>query len=291
MKIEKYLEQYKGQEVWFKPNPGNGGDALIAYAALVLLRKHCANVRIVQAGDDLTNQIVFYCGGGNLVSYYNHCADFLNDIHKRVKAFILLPHTVEGHRELLSALGANVTIICREQKSFDYVSTFPNIGLVELADDLVFDLNMKTGFSDLKPVKNLMSIVTFRSMLSGLYRGNYKLGFYLRNRLGLDELDAFREDVERTSDTIHEGNVDITGVVNLNPAMDNFELIEETSLRIFRFLNQFSIINTNRLHVGIAGALLGKTVNFYGNAYHKNESVYKYSMLEKFPNVHWKGRE
>jgi exopolysaccharide biosynthesis predicted pyruvyltransferase EpsI len=39
-------------------------------------------------------------------------------------------------------------------------------------------------------------------------------------------------------------------------------------------VNQFDQINTNRLHVSITGALLGKTVNLYDNSYGKLFNVY-----------------
>lgn len=41
---------------------------------------------------------------------------------------------------------------------------------------------------------------------------------------------------------------------------------------------------TDRLHVGILSAILGKDTFLYPNFYHKNKGVYEYS-LHKFPNV------
>ena len=59
---------------------------------------------------------------------------------------------------------------------------------------------------------------------------------------------------------------------------------------IFRILRRYGTVNTNRLHIGVAGALLGLNVNFYDNNYGKNAAVYEFSMRDRFPNVVWKGR-
>lgn len=289
--MDELLEQYRGQTVFYKPNPGNGGDALIAYSAFVLLKKFQMQVRIVRPEDDLTNQVVFYCGGGNLVNYYHHCAEFMKQVHQKVKHFILLPHTIDGHKELLTELGENVTLICREQKSFNYVNSFSNIGQVLLADDLVFNMDVTSDFPELPSAKSLAKVMTLRPMLAAVYRKRQTVGYFTKKRVTSKSLHAFRDDVERTTENLGKENIDVTALINLNPAMDSFELVRETTHRILRFLNQFSEINTNRLHVAIAGALLGKQVNFYGNAYHKNESVYHYSMQGKYPTVNWKGNQ
>jgi len=44
------------------------------------------------------------------------------------------------------------------------------------------------------------------------------------------------------------------------------------------------VVNTDRLHVAILGAITGKKTSLYANSYHKNKSVYDYS-LKKFDNV------
>ena len=62
---------------------------------------------------------------------------------------------------------------------------------------------------------------------------------------------------------------------NLSIATDN----------IFSYLSKFQIVNTNRLHIGIAAALLGKTVNLYRGSYHKIIGIYEFSIAGKFNNV------
>ena len=55
----------------------------------------------------------------------------------------------------------------------------------------------------------------------------------------------------------------------------------------FRIVNRYERIFTDRLHVSIAGCLLGKEVHFYPGSYFKNEAVFKSSMEEQFEFVHF----
>ncbi len=50
-------------------------------------------------------------------------------------------------------------------------------------------------------------------------------------------------------------------------------------------IDSFDTIITDRLHVGIAGLLMGKEMYLLDNSYHKIQNIYLYS-LTKFNNVH-----
>jgi hypothetical protein len=53
---------------------------------------------------------------------------------------------------------------------------------------------------------------------------------------------------------------------------------------LFEVIGSHSRIQTDRLHVAIAGALLGREVHLHPNSYYKNQAVYDYS-LEQYENV------
>jgi len=40
-------------------------------------------------------------------------------------------------------------------------------------------------------------------------------------------------------------------------------------------------VHTDRLHVAILGSIVGKETTLYGNRYHKNHGVYRYSLKGK----------
>lgn len=286
--IEKYLEQFKGEEIYYKPNPGNGGDALIAFSALQLFKKLKIDYKIISAPVDLTDKIVFYAGGGNLVDYYSHCANFVESNHSKVRKLIILPHTIKGHNELLSSLGTNVEIFCRELTSYNYMQQYKNIGGLYLDDDLVLDMEITPYLLAYKKTKRLITLAKVRFMAASIYKGRKPISTFFR-QIGKEKtLYAFRQDVESTNQDLPKGNVDLTGLINLSPEMTDEKKIERTCQRILSTMNRFDVIYTNRLHVCIPAAMLGKTVNFYDNAYHKNKSIYEFSLKEKFPNVNWK---
>ena len=53
----------------------------------------------------------------------------------------------------------------------------------------------------------------------------------------------------------------------------------------FQILNNYKEIVTDRMHVAIAGAMLGKEVKLYSSDYFKAPAVYRTSMLNNYSNV------
>ena len=112
----------KDEQIYYKTNPGNAGDALIATGAYQLF-KEC-NLKITSFplnNFDATNKIIIYAGGGNLVGIYPEARVFFEEHHKKAKQLIMLPHTVTKNEDLLKALGNNVTIFAREQYSYQHL--------------------------------------------------------------------------------------------------------------------------------------------------------------------------
>jgi exopolysaccharide biosynthesis predicted pyruvyltransferase EpsI len=57
--------------------------------------------------------------------------------------------------------------------------------------------------------------------------------------------------------------------------------------RFFRKVGKYEVIFTDRLHVSIAGCLLGKEVHFYPGSYFKNRAVYRSSMELQFKKIYF----
>ena len=90
---------------------------------------------------------------------------------------------------------------------------------------------------------------------------------------GVGEINCFRTDSESAGRMIPERNFDISDMGG-----DAHKTV------ILDVVKNFKSVHTDRLHVGVAGALLGKQVLLFENNYHKNRSVFEYS-LRRFPNV------
>ena len=61
--ISKYLSALKDKEIIYIPNPGNVGDALIAYATLQLFKKLKLNYKIGRHDETYKNELLVYGGG------------------------------------------------------------------------------------------------------------------------------------------------------------------------------------------------------------------------------------
>lgn len=88
-------------------------------------------------------------------------------------------------------------------------------------------------------------------------------------------LNAFRLDPESYGSQAPKFNVDLSlqgnGFTDPRP--------------LYHKLEQYTAINTDRLHLGIAASQIGIEVNLYPSSYPKIEGVFSYSMRQAFPNV------
>lgn len=85
---------------------------------------------------------------------------------------------------------------------------------------------------------------------------------------------------------------DIEGKYFQNLPKDNYDLsLKGTHLSeiepFFEHINQYRVIHTDRLHVGIASSLLGKEVHLYAGNYFKNRAVFNTSIKNHFKNTHF----
>ncbi len=92
---------------------------------------------------------------------------------------------------------------------------------------------------------------------------------------GVGELNAFREDDEKFLLKKPANNIDVSKRGSQSTPLDEF----------IKILGAYKTINTDRLHVCIGSAMLGKQVNFYPNSYYKNKAIYEYSIKDKYPKV------
>ena len=267
--IKNFLAKYQGKKIKYVPNQGNAGDSFIGLATLQVFDELGLDYEICKPTEIFENQIILYGGGGSLIRKYHRCRDFLLNNHKK-NNIVVLPHSFNDIDPLLAVLSEKVVLIARENISYDYIkskSEYPDNCL--LSGDMAFY------------IKNI---------------DRYK------NTSCIGECNAFRFNDELSDSDRHievpEGNKDIS--VDFHRPMfmysKNWHLPDDINAQvkknlsvatdnIFSYLSKFQIVNTNRLHVGIAAALLGKTVNLYRGSYHKIAGIYEFSMAGKFNNV------
>ena len=94
------------------------------------------------------------------------------------------------------------------------------------------------------------------------------------NKSGRGTLNAFRTDKESLLNSVPSPNFDLSSMGR-----------EFHHTLILDTISNFESVNTDRLHICIAGALLGKKVRVFEGNYHKIRSIYDYSLRDRFPNV------
>lgn len=287
----------KNETIYYRSNPGNAGDALIAYGAFKLFKEANINIEIINLPDfDAAEKIVIYAGGGNLVGIYPEARDFFFKYHKSAKLLLLLPHTVSKNEDLLKELGENTVLFAREKVSYEHLRKNVTNAKVYLDHDLALHIDAKEILNT--TTRGLVSTIALKLLykvtrnskftrlpqpalmwkntlfeLSSFIKASYMTG------------DFFREDVEKVLDETPKGNADLSQLYEYGTRNDAITLY--TTIRLMKFLNRFQKIRTDRLHICIAAALLGKEVEFYPNSYFKCRAVYEYSLKDSFTTIDW----
>ena len=305
--LEDFLAglRHEPQPILYIPNPGNAGDALIAHATRQMFDRLDLDYEWVNdyRSFDPSGRVVIYGGGGNLVPLYAVASGALRWADGRARRLILLPHTVSGHEELLAALGPATDLVCRERVSYDHVRGTVRRASCYLADDLA--LSIDAGATLASPPAPLPALplylrrALYRLRLSPSRRRYVASPRKLRQSDRMFEarkavlvqgaapggLNAFRTDGEQTGIPIPIDNLDLSKLFYYGTR--NADVCHTTALHLLRYLDTFDEVHTNRLHLAIGSAVLGKRVLIQSNSYFKNRAVYEYSMRDRFPDVEW----
>lgn len=297
--IHAYLRDFRGRQVCYFPNPGNAGDNIITCGTHQVLREVGLDYTTPRLGNfSPKGKVILYGGGGNLVSAARHSYRTIEALHAEAAHLTILPHTIRNVDRLLSAFGSNVTVICRERVSYDYVASVARGCTVLLSHDMGIHLDARRLIARMPRFPRLtIAAAVLRARLLG--KGHAALGDVLtllgggpvaevqRFGQGQTRLTCFRTDDESTDIALPPDNIDLPRVLALGG--DPYELAVYVAQVFLRTIDRFDEIATNRLHVAIAAGLLGKQVEFHTNNYYKNGAVYEYSMKTRFPNVKWMG--
>jgi len=288
--IREYLRTWPKETIHFVPNPGNFGDSLITTATCALFRAEGIEFTIHRASApfEAAGKVVVYGGGGNLVEYYRSARNVLLQTHAVAKRCILLPHTLSANEDLLGQLGPNVDLICRERVSYEHAARFAPRANVLLMDDLAFSLDAARLLQEgaAAPPGELGSYAARDLFKVPLVRLKQSLGRLLEGGTP-GSLNAFRRDREAVRMSYPRDNVDLGTLFGYGSGTE--ALARYVSWRVLTILAGHALVRTNRLHIAIGAALLGKQVELFPNSYFKCEAVYRFSMQERFPNVHWMG--
>jgi hypothetical protein len=147
----------------------------------------------------------------------------------------------------------------------------------------VFVLPSSYGF----PIKDIRNSYYARDRFQSLEncpqaRFCHDMAFYAELKASpveQEEGNFFRLDPESSGSPVPENNRDISGEGRTYDSLESF----------CQGISSCALINTDRLHVAIAAALMGREVNLYDNSYFKIRAIYHSSIKDHFPNVHYHG--
>lgn len=289
----------KSEKVYYRANPGNAGDALIATGTFHLFDDLGLNYEIIDDSRfDPKDKTIVYAGGGNLNHIYSDARVFMKATHTIAKKFILLPHTVTGNEDLLAEMEDNCIIFARESISYDHLLQHCTRCNVHLDHDMALNMDLEKILCLNYP--NSLSLVLTK-LLNKFIGSKYNHIPSIKKLVGAQVMEwgkskygpgrvgmFFRNDAEASGIEIAEGNADLSVVYEFG-TLDR-EYTDYTVWRLLKYIDRFEEVKTDRLHICLASAMLNKKVEFYSNSYFKCKAVFEYSLRDMFPNIYWKGR-
>lgn len=283
-------------DFYFIPNPGNLGDVIIAQSEYEFLANR--NYKII---DNETSFLpleqkfnLVYGGGGLFVKYWDY-QNFLKIFKKKnLHKCIILPSSFYCCDDIINAFDERFVVFCREENSYKYCKSLNNKAQFILADDMAFYINKNIDsvlinrYSDNLAKLDKHSVLCIYNEIFGKYKtveNNIKKALKNRtviNKNGIRIGFIFRDDKEKSTTDIPVKNIDLSLYSTSScTSSGSVKLLSELFISA---IDSFDVVFTDRLHVGIISALLGKQVYLIDNSYKKISGVY-YNSLSNYKNV------
>ena len=299
---ERILNALKGlDDFFFYPNNGNLGDVVIAEAEYQMLEDNKFSYRIYDAYNS-PNDIgdkpfdLVYGGGGLFVKYWNY--QQVKEIFEKqnLRKAVILPSSFYECDDLLDVLDERFIVFCREKRSFDYCISKNSRAKFFLTDDMAFSLDLsryrQNSFDKNLLKKNLEDISDENLMF--LYKELYQIYKSLFRRV-VDELKLktveqkgkkvgyfMRGDEEKLISELYVPAIDLS-LFACSSCADS-GVVRILSKLFMQAIDSVEVVVTDRLHVGLVAALLGKRVFLFDNSYGKVSGIFEQS-LRYFENV------
>ncbi|MDD3149323.1 MAG: polysaccharide pyruvyl transferase family protein, partial [Candidatus Gastranaerophilales bacterium] len=274
---------------YFYPNNGNLGDVVIAQAEYQMLDNNQFNYEIFNAYNSSKTPDndfnVVYGGGGLFVKYWNYQKVIDLFLNPNLKNVVILPSSFWECNDLLEVLDERFTVFCREKRSYDYCVSHNSSAKFYLVDDMAFSLDLsfinENSDSKISTINEETILSLYQNAYNPYKRVSRKLSDALKTKTkcihkGSRLAYFLRNDAERYFDNTHFDIIDLSKFA-CSSCVDK-GIVYHLSKLFIMAINSVNIVVTDRLHVGIAGALLGKEVLLLDNTYKKVSGVYEQSM-------------
>ena len=228
--------------------------------------------------------------------------------NKHISACIILPHSMRNCDALISAMDSRFSVFCRDEQSFQYCQSIKSTAAFFLSNDMACYMDIRNYLTWEEARKQLPRPGCITSALAGIFlpRHSKFRSLCRAYRKSIDRLDrhtkqreqilpdgrklllVMRNDSEAASSILpnsmlHLPSVDVSRYGGGDCRWAEFNDLLVT--QFFKTLDCYDVIITNRLHVSIASALLGKQVIMIDNNYGKLSGVWQQS-LTHFSHCH-----
>ena len=274
--LAECLRSFIGTEVVFVPNPGNAGDNLINAAAYRLFERLGVRYVVGTRKETYPDRVIVHSGGGSMVEAYAGSDVFFRRNHPICRALVLMPHTVRTYPDLIAGMDGRCTLFLREKPSFDFVSVHATGARVHLGHDLACFL------ADADIAAMPWSLAHALGPKIRLPWPKIALKLAAARRRG-PVLHALRTDLEATDVPLPSPNHDLS---RMFATADMSRASCFNTVKVLRhMMRMYETVETNRLHVTILAAIVGRQVRMLDNSYGKNSAVHAQSIAGYFPNV------
>ena len=282
------------------PYHPNVGDTLIAYAAKNILRESSCRCLYSSSGYSFDNRtispetLIIFNGGGNFGDLWKSYSIFRNKVimdHPN-NHFLILPQSVcysdeknlEEDVKVYSICGKRITICARDKDSYEFLKKHFSNNNVLLVPDMAFYteqrlLNPKSGNGRILFLKRIDKEFVPSSQYS-IVPENAEIHDWITLERYRRLFGKYQVFIERTRNLRWYPKV----LLHIEDAIWQ-KIIMPHFLRCgIKFVNQYDVIYSTRLHVAILGVLMGKQVYFFDNSYGKNSSLYN-TWLKDFQSI------
>lgn len=268
MKIKSLLESISGKCVSVLINNGNRGDGIIHMGARTLFNQYGIKQREINwsymynvQGNTISGDILLVHGCGSFCIPYHESVVQVDYYKDRFDRIIILPSSFDIRCEpvskFISNLQPHIHVFCRERYSYNQVlSLAPHKSNIYIDHDLSLYLDYRNWKSEGRG-----TLIAFRTNNS-----NTEWGFQAKKRFYNISAQLLRS---RDCMDVSHGN-----------ALEGEKLLS--------IITQYRKVITDRAHVAIAAAYLGKETRIFPGSYHKVKGIYEFS-LAHLSNVAWKG--
>lgn len=242
--VNSLCQLFENEVVYVWVPTGNKGDGLIYLGGKTLFNKYNIKYKEVLSIKDIKSKYLFIYGGGGFNKVFHSNHDRILPYINNFEEIYILPTSFD----------------CEYASVANFIKVLPENVLV-FARELYSHAQVK-------------ELMTYPQNL----RIDHDLAFFvdyskLKKAGGKGTLISLRTDGEKVKTwKWQKVAVDIA----LGPHFKYMEMIDT--------INKYNRIVTDRAHVSISSAMLGKEVHILPNNYHKVRGIYEYSMKNK-PNV------